>query len=100
MIDKYIYKILGFFDNWSEKLDRVFFPPKKKRKKDAKIVIANVIVIKNYMHIGMMAIYVLVITANIKDFMRCNYGIFTDKTRMFVQKTIWSCLAMANKIYS
>ena len=33
MIDKYIYKILGFFDNWSEKLDRVFFPPKRKEKK-------------------------------------------------------------------
>ena len=36
MIDKYIYKILGFFDTWSEKLDKVFFPPKKKRKKKCK----------------------------------------------------------------
>ena len=36
--------------------------------------------------------------ANIKDFMRYNYGIFTDKIRIFVQKIIWLCLAIKNKI--
>jgi hypothetical protein len=35
-MDKYIYKILSFFDNWMERLDKVFFPPKKKRKKKCK----------------------------------------------------------------
>lgn len=53
---------------------------------------------KNYIHIGMMVIYVLVITANIKDFMRCNYGKIYANTRMLMQKIIWSCLEMANKI--
>jgi len=43
-------------------------------------------------------IFVLVITANIKDFMRCNYGEIYDNTRMFMQKIIWSCLEMENKI--
>ena len=52
----------------------------------------------NYIHIGMMAIFVLVITANIKDFMRCNYGEICDNIRMFMQKIIWSCLEMENKI--
>ena len=32
MMDKYIYKILGFFDTWSEKLDKVFFHQKEKKK--------------------------------------------------------------------
>ena len=42
--------------------------------------------------------YVIVKGANIKDFMRCNYGIFADKIRIFVQKIIWLCLAIKNKI--
>jgi len=42
--------------------------------------------------------YVIVKGANIKDFMRCNYGIYTDKTRKFVQKIIWLCLEIKNKI--
>jgi hypothetical protein len=81
MIDKYIHKILGFFSNWSEKLDKVFFPPKKKRKKKCKDCHCN---------------------CHCDDQIHAHWydGIFTDKTRMFVQKTIWSCLAMANKIYS
>ena len=40
----------------------------------------------NYIHIGMMVIYVLVITANIKGFMRCNYGKIYANTRMLMQK--------------
>ncbi len=36
--------------------------------------------------------------ANIKDFMRCDYGIYTDKIRIFVQKIIWFCLEIKNKI--
>ena len=95
-----IKKFLEFLDSISENLDKIFFPPKKKEKRSVKIVIVIVIVTIKFMHIGMMVIFVLVIIANIKDFMRCNYGIFTYKIRMFVQKTIWSCLAMANKIYS
>ena len=46
----------------------------------------------------MMAIYVLVITANIKDFMRYNYGKIYANTRMLMQKIIWFCLEMENKI--
>jgi len=40
--------------------------------------------------------YVIVKVANIKDFMRCNYGEIYDNTRMFMQKIIWSCLEMEN----
>ena len=29
--------------------------------------------------------------------MRYGYGIYTDKTRIFVQKIVCFCLAMANK---
>tara|TARA_R100000808_G_C2127847_1_gene137719 strand:- start:893 stop:1072 length:180 start_codon:yes stop_codon:yes gene_type:complete len=46
----------------------------------------------------MMVIYVLVEVANIKDFMRCTYGIFIDKVRMFIQKVICFCMAVTNKI--
>jgi len=42
--------------------------------------------------------YVIVRGANIKDFMRCDYGIYTDKIRIFVQKIIWLCLEIKNKI--
>ena len=31
--------------------------------------------------------------------MRLYYGIFVDKTRMFIEKVIWFCLASKNKIY-
>lgn len=48
----------------------------------------------------MITIYALVKGVNIKDFMRYSYGIFVNKTRMFMQKTIWSCLEMENKIYN
>ena len=70
-----------------------------KEKKNAKIVNANVIVKILFMQIGTMAIFVFVKTANIKDFMRRYYGIFTYKTRMFIEKVIWFCLASKNKIY-
>ena len=42
--------------------------------------------------------YVIVKGANIKDFMRYGYGIYTDKTRIFVQKIICFCLAIEDKI--
>ncbi len=46
----------------------------------------------------MMVIYVLVEVANIKDFMRCINGKIYANTRMFMQKAIWFCMAVANKI--
>ena len=50
-----------------------------------------------YIYTLINKLYVLVRGANIKDFMRCSYGIYTDKTRIFVQKIVCFCLAMANK---
>ena len=51
-----------------------------------------------YILIASIKNYVIVRGANIKDFMRYGYGIYTDKTRIFVQKIVCFCLAMANKI--
>ena len=51
-----------------------------------------------YIYTLINKLYVLVRGANIKDFMRYGYGIYTDKTRIFVQKIVCFCLAMANKI--
>ena len=51
-----------------------------------------------YILIASIKNYVIVRGANIKDFMRCGYGIYTDKTRIFVQKIIWLCLEIKNKI--
>ena len=50
-----------------------------------------------YILIASIKNYVIVRGANIKDFMRYDYGIYTDKTRIFVQKIVCFCLAMANK---
>ena len=94
-----IDKIFILLNKFSTHLDNVFFPKKRKEKKSVKIVNVIVIVKICYMPIGTMAIFVLVITANIKDFMRRYYGIFTYKTRMFIKKVIWFCLAAKNKIY-
>ena len=30
--------------------------------------------------------------------MRCNYGIYTNKIRIFLQKIIWFCMEIKNKI--
>ena len=76
-----------------------FFQRKRKRKTSAKIVNVIVIVKMCYMLIGTMAIFVFVETVNIKDFMRRCYGVFTFKTRMFIKKVIWFCLAAKTKIY-
>lgn len=69
------------------------------KKTNVKSVIVIVIVKKNYIVIGTMAIFVHVKAVNIKDFMRRYYGIFTSKTRMFIKKVIWFCLATKTKIY-
>ena len=53
-----------------------------------------------YILIASIKNYVIVKGANIKDFMRCSYGIYTDKTRIFLQKIVCFCLAMANKTYN
>ena len=50
-----------------------------------------------YILISSIKNYVIVRGANIKDFMRYGYGIYTDKTRIFLQKIVCFCLAMANK---
>ena len=51
-----------------------------------------------YIYTLINKLFVLVRGANIKDFMRCDYGIYTDKIRIFVQKIIWLCLEIKNKI--
>ena len=76
-----------------------FFQKKRKEKKSVKIVNVIVIVKIYCMLIGTMAIFVLVETVNIKDIKRRYYGVFTFKTRMFIKKVIWFCLAAKNKIY-
>ena len=75
-----------------------FFQNQRKEKRNVKIVSAIVIAKTIYILTTSIKNYVIVRGANIKDFMRCDYGIYTDKTRIFVQKIICFCLAMANKI--
>ena len=75
-----------------------FFQNQRKEKRNVKIVSATVIARMIYILISLIKSYVIVRGANIKDFMRCDYGIYTDKIRIFVQKIIWFCLEIKNKI--
>tara|TARA_Y100001937_G_scaffold125753_1_gene193275 strand:+ start:722 stop:1000 length:279 start_codon:yes stop_codon:yes gene_type:complete len=70
----------------------------KKIKQNAKNVIVIVIAINPCILIGMMGICVLVEVVNIKYFMRCNYGKIYAITRMLMQKIVWFCMAIKNKI--